>query len=41
MGWIINKELEYFKIGDSYGGNQNWFSDYMMKMGGCASSNSL
>ena len=36
MGCIMNKELEYFKIGDSYGGNQNWFSDYMMKMGGCA-----
>lgn len=30
------KELEYFKIGQSYGGNQDWFHDITMKMGGCA-----
>lgn len=29
------KELEYFTIGYSYGGNQNWFQSYMMRLGGC------
>lgn len=29
------KELEYFRIGYSYGGNQNWFKSYMMRLGGC------
>ncbi len=32
----MKKELEYFYIGDSYGGNQEFFSGMMMKMGGCA-----
>lgn len=32
----MKKELSYFKIEESYGGNQNWFTDPMMKMGGCA-----
>ena len=32
----MKKELRYFNIQDSYGGNQNWFSDPMMKLGGCA-----
>ena len=32
----MKKELSYFKIEDCYGGNQNWFTDWMMKMGGCA-----
>lgn len=32
----MKKELAYFNIQDSYGGNQNWFSDPMMKLGGCA-----
>ena len=30
------KELEYFNIEGSYGGNQDWFWDFMMKAGGCA-----
>ncbi len=30
------KELEHFYIGDSYGGNQDWFHSYMMRIGGCA-----
>lgn len=29
------KELNYFHIEDSYGGNQDWFTDYMMNRGGC------
>lgn len=31
----MKKELEYFHIEDSYGGNQDWFTDYMMNRGGC------
>jgi len=30
------KELDYFHIGPSLGGNQDWFTDPWMKMGGCA-----
>ena len=33
--WTMKKELEYFKIGGSYGGNQDWFLDVMMRIGGC------
>ena len=29
-------ELPYFQIENSYGGNQRWFRDLMMKLGGCA-----
>ncbi|MBO5131018.1 MAG: hypothetical protein J6B61_02055, partial [Romboutsia sp.] len=32
----MKKELTYFNIQESYGGNQNWFSDPMMKLGGCS-----
>lgn len=32
------KELPYFIIGNSFGGNQNWFRDRMMNMGGCAAA---
>jgi len=32
----MKKELTYFNIEGSYGGNQNWFLDPMMKLGGCA-----
>lgn len=35
MNKYREKELEYFKIGYSYGGNQNWFRSYMMRLGGC------
>ncbi len=31
----MKKELNYFYIGDSLGGNQEWFSGFMMKKGGC------
>ena len=31
----MKKELPYFQIGTSYGGNQDWFSDYWMREGGC------
>lgn len=30
------RELEHFNIGDSYGGNQDWFRSLMMRKGGCA-----
>lgn len=29
------KELNHFMIGYSYGGNQDWFRSYMMRLGGC------
>ncbi|MBR0455503.1 MAG: hypothetical protein IJJ01_02470 [Firmicutes bacterium] len=29
------KELSYFQIGRSYGGNQRWFLDFWMHIGGC------
>lgn len=32
----IKKELKYFNIGKSYGGNQRWMLDPSMHMGGCA-----
>lgn len=32
----MKKELKYFWIGKSYGGNQEWFTTFMMRMGGCA-----
>lgn len=34
----MKKELSYFKIGDSYGGNQDWFKDPMMHLGGCGAA---
>ena len=33
---MARKELEHFYIGDSYGGNQDWFRSFMMRIGGCA-----
>ena len=32
----MRKELPYFKIGSSYGGNQDWYADAWMRRGGCA-----
>lgn len=32
------KELDYFQIGDSYGGNQDWFHNPMMHLGGCGAA---
>lgn len=31
----MRKELEHFYIGNSYGGNQDWFRTFMMRIGGC------
>lgn len=31
----MKRELEHFKIGSSYGGNQDWFRTFKMRMGGC------
>ena len=31
----MKKELDFFYIGDSYGGNQDWCLDHMMQLGGC------
>lgn len=33
---MMRKELPYFDIENSYGGNQKWFSSLWMRMGGCA-----
>lgn len=32
----MKNELPYFRIGDSYGGQQDWLPKYMMRIGGCA-----
>ena len=32
----MKKELKHFYIGNSYGGNQQWFKGFFMKLGGCA-----
>lgn len=29
------RELPHFQIGNSYGGNQDWFPTFMMRIGGC------
>jgi hypothetical protein len=34
----MRKELTYFNIDQSYGGNQDWFRDPIMKLGGCAAA---
>lgn len=31
----MKHELEHFYIGTSYGGNQDWFPTFMMRIGGC------
>ena len=31
----MKHELTHFYIGDSYGGNQDWFPTFMMRIGGC------
>lgn len=31
----MRHELEHFTIGYSYGGNQDWFRTFMMRLGGC------
>ena len=31
----MKHELDHFYIGDSYGGNQDWFPTFMMRIGGC------
>ena len=31
----MKRELEHFRIGYSYGGNQDWFRTFMMRLGGC------
>lgn len=32
---MARTELEHFYIGSSYGGNQDWFRSFMMRIGGC------
>lgn len=34
----MKKELLYFTIGNSFGGNQSWFKDPMMHLGGCGAA---
>lgn len=34
----MKRELPYFEIEKAYGGNQDWFKDPMMKLGGCAAA---
>ena len=37
----MKKELPHYKIGSSYGGNQEWFSTLSMKLGGCAAETAI
>jgi hypothetical protein len=37
-GEKMRKELDYFRIGDSFGGNQAWFRNPMMHLGGCGAA---
>lgn len=32
---MSKRELEHFYIGNSYGGSQEWFRSFMMRIGGC------
>ena len=34
----MKKELDYFTIEECYGGNQDWFTNLVMHMGGCAAA---
>ena len=34
----MEKELDYFEIDGEFGGNQDWFRNVVMKMGGCAAA---
>lgn len=34
----IKKELEYFEIDGVFGGNQDWFTNVVMHIGGCAAA---
>ena len=34
----MRRELEHFMIGSSYGGNQDWFRTFKMRMGGCGAA---
>ena len=34
----MKKELDYFTIEGCYGGNQDWFTNLIMHMGGCAAA---
>jgi len=37
----MKKELKYFKIEGSYGGNQEWFSEFSMRLGGCGAETAV
>lgn len=34
----MKKELEYFEIEDAFGGNQEWFTNVVMNIGGCGAA---
>lgn len=37
-GGHMKRELEYFEIEGNYGGNQDWFTNVVMHIGGCAAA---
>ncbi len=37
----MKKELPFFYVGDSYGGNQDWCLDHIMQLGGCGAITAL
>jgi len=34
----VKKDLQYFEIEGAFGGNQDWFTNIVMNMGGCAAA---
>ena len=34
----MKKELDYFTIEGCYGGNQDWFTNIVMNVGGCGAA---
>lgn len=36
--WKMEKLLDYFTIDDEFGGNQDWFTNIVMHIGGCAAA---
>ena len=34
----MKKELEYFMIDGEFGGNQDWFTNIVMNVGGCGAA---
>lgn len=38
MAHLMERHLDYFKIEGEYGGNQDWFTNIVMHIGGCGAA---